>query len=195
MIDPADKQTASLPLEQTKRGRGRPKTGAALTPAQKQKAYRNRLKSNVTEITVSAIDERMELREQLLEALKRAELAEAERDVMGNELAVIKAKASRESRVKRHRDDPPVDLKGIPDEGVWTVEFMAKSLGKRSWTSCEKPMVDFEGVPDKFEYVKSHVDHMQKTAIRGNAWRAVRDDGLIYEAKVPKSKRKQPVKS
>ena len=48
MIDPADKQTASLPLEQPKRGRGRPVTGEALTPAQKQKAYRERLKSNVT---------------------------------------------------------------------------------------------------------------------------------------------------
>lgn len=48
MIDPADKQTASLHLEQPKRGRGRPVTGEALTPAQKQKAYRERLKSNVT---------------------------------------------------------------------------------------------------------------------------------------------------
>lgn len=48
MIDPADKQTASLPLEQQKRGRGRPATGAALTPAEKQKAYRERMKSKVT---------------------------------------------------------------------------------------------------------------------------------------------------
>lgn len=48
MIDPTDKQTQPLALEQPKRGRGRPATGAALTPAQKQKAYRERLKSNVT---------------------------------------------------------------------------------------------------------------------------------------------------
>lgn len=43
MIDPADKQTKSLPLEQPKRGRGRPSTGAAMTPAEKQKAYRKRM--------------------------------------------------------------------------------------------------------------------------------------------------------
>ncbi len=46
MIDPADKQTADLPLEEkpAKRGRGRPATGKAMTPAEKQKAYRERLK-------------------------------------------------------------------------------------------------------------------------------------------------------
>ena len=49
MIDPADKKTASLPLEQPKRGRGRPTTGAALTPAQKQKAYRERQKQLLAE--------------------------------------------------------------------------------------------------------------------------------------------------
>lgn len=49
MIDPADKQTASLPLEQPKRGRGRPTTGEALTPAQKQKAYRERQKQLLAE--------------------------------------------------------------------------------------------------------------------------------------------------
>lgn len=46
MIDPADKNTQSLPLDTSpvKRGRGRPATGKALTPAEKQKAYRERLK-------------------------------------------------------------------------------------------------------------------------------------------------------
>lgn len=43
MIDPADKQNQPLALEQPKRGRGRPATGAAMTPAEKQKAYRERM--------------------------------------------------------------------------------------------------------------------------------------------------------
>lgn len=43
MIDPADKQTEALPLEPQKRGRGRPSTGQAMTPAEKQRAYRQRL--------------------------------------------------------------------------------------------------------------------------------------------------------
>ena len=51
MIDPADQQTQALPLdEQTeKKRRGRPATGKAMTPAEKQRAYRERQKRNVTE--------------------------------------------------------------------------------------------------------------------------------------------------
>lgn len=47
MIDPNDKQTATLPLDEqpAKRKRGRPVTGKAMTPAEKQKAYRERLKN------------------------------------------------------------------------------------------------------------------------------------------------------
>ena len=47
MIDPADKQTQTLPLDEqpAKRKRGRPATGKAMTPAEKQRAYRERMKS------------------------------------------------------------------------------------------------------------------------------------------------------
>lgn len=54
MIDALDKQTQPMPLEPAKRGRGRPKTGNAMTPAEKQRAYRERQKAasgNVTENT------------------------------------------------------------------------------------------------------------------------------------------------
>ncbi|MBX6589585.1 hypothetical protein ISF05_30935 [Pseudomonas aeruginosa] len=40
MIDPADKQTQPLPLEQPKRGRGRPATGKALSDAERARRYR-----------------------------------------------------------------------------------------------------------------------------------------------------------
>ncbi|MBA1238692.1 hypothetical protein G7015_09405 [Pseudomonas kunmingensis] len=47
MIDPADKQTQTLPLDEqpAKRKRGRPATGTAMTQAEKQRAYRERMKS------------------------------------------------------------------------------------------------------------------------------------------------------
>ncbi len=44
MIDPTDKQTQPLPLEQPKRGRGRPATGKALTDAERARRYRGRLR-------------------------------------------------------------------------------------------------------------------------------------------------------
>lgn len=47
MIDPADKQTQALPLDEqpAKRKRGRPSTGAAMTAAEKQRRYRERQKA------------------------------------------------------------------------------------------------------------------------------------------------------
>jgi len=47
MIEPADKQTQALPLDEqpAKRKRGRPATGKAMTPAEKQRAYRERQKA------------------------------------------------------------------------------------------------------------------------------------------------------
>lgn len=46
MIDQLDTQTHPLPLDTPiKRKRGRPVTGKAMTPAEKQKAYRERLKA------------------------------------------------------------------------------------------------------------------------------------------------------
>ncbi len=53
MIDPADKQTAALPLEQ-KRGRGRPSTGKALSAAEKQRRYRERKAVQVQEVQTDA---------------------------------------------------------------------------------------------------------------------------------------------
>ncbi|WP_282338464.1 hypothetical protein [Pseudomonas sp. PS02288] len=47
MIDALDNQTHPLPLDeqQAKRKRGRPATGKAMTPAERQAAYRERVKS------------------------------------------------------------------------------------------------------------------------------------------------------
>lgn len=53
MIDPADKLTQALPLgepSQRKR-RGRPSTGKAMTPAEKQRAYRERQKAAQGNVT------------------------------------------------------------------------------------------------------------------------------------------------
>ena len=93
MIDPADKQTASLHLEQPKRGRGRPATGAALTPAQKQKAYRERLKSNVTE-KESTAEEVEKLREMARAEFKRAEGLKAQVIDMGLKIAQLENKVT-----------------------------------------------------------------------------------------------------
>lgn len=91
MIDPADQQNQALPLDeqQPKKRRGRPATGKAMTPAEKQRAYRERQKSNVTEIEELREKARVrgrccieqarmiqELEAKLAAAIERAEKAE-----------------------------------------------------------------------------------------------------------------------
>ena len=109
MIDHLDKQTQPLPLE-TKRGRGRPATGQALSNAERQRRYREAQKAQRNEKPKGAVaweDARAlmtkidELTETLEKAMKRAEMAEAERDAMGKELAKAKAKAAKAGPTKR----------------------------------------------------------------------------------------------
>lgn len=135
MIDHLDKQTKTLNLE-PKRGRGRPATGQALSNAERQRAYRERQKAQRNGETgdegelYKILDECIayrdywidralkaekrvsELEAQLAqrndnELMKRVELAEAERDAMGNELAKAKAKLSK-AGPRKHRDDAPL---------------------------------------------------------------------------------------
>lgn len=54
MKDETDKQTAELPLNgNVPKKRGRPSTGKAMTNAEKQRAYRERQKSNVTGLALT----------------------------------------------------------------------------------------------------------------------------------------------
>lgn len=130
MIDQADNLTQALKLEQPKRGRGRPATGAAMTPAEKQKAYRERQakKGNVTEIEDNLIKALKEQNEQTkywttraLQAEKRASLAEKSLTELGEEWA--KAKAEKGNVTK------------ITEKG-YNVQFKAK--GKRTWRSLSE---------------------------------------------------------
>lgn len=73
MIDPND--TNTLPsLEPVKRRRGRPKTGKAMTAAEKQKAYRDRqrrqaLMANLDSMEIEVLNERIEALEKACQEL------------------------------------------------------------------------------------------------------------------------------
>lgn len=180
MIDPEGKKTINLPMEQPKRGRGRPSTGKALTPAEKQKAYRERLKSNVT----GKKDNDGQLR--FVRKLLDQEKETTER--LANKVIEL------ERQVDELKKGNVTVGQGITDEGVWTMEFMLKGAGSRTWRRSKGGCIGFFGVPDKFEMVKGHVNDMMNNS-QTEAWRAVREDGLIYQPKAPRLKRKQPAKS
>lgn len=70
MIDPADKQTQPLALDAqpAKRKPGRPATGKALTPAEKQRAYRERQSERIKylESEVERLERELSIERQML---------------------------------------------------------------------------------------------------------------------------------
>lgn len=138
MKDQDDKQTLEIALVQPKRGRGRPSTGAALTPAQKQKAYRERLKSNVTgkETTPEEVEK---LREMARAEFKRAEGLQAQVIDMGlkiaqleHEVRQLKQSAS-PSRLNQGMKKIIQDVHDVADalEGsTWRIQRKARADGK-----------------------------------------------------------------
>lgn len=77
MIDPADKQTQPLPLEQPKRGRGRPATGNALSDAERARRYRANKKKRDAQPSQKKSDN-ADLLKQLAQAQARIAELEAE---------------------------------------------------------------------------------------------------------------------
>ena len=116
MIDHLGKQTQPLELEQ-KRSRGRPATGQALSNAERQRRYREAQKAQRNENMHKEVAE--DLRAELANAIKRAELAEARADLMGNELAIVKAQLSSQARKRHHRDELAAAL---PEDKTYTLQ-------------------------------------------------------------------------
>lgn len=186
MIDHLDKQTQPLPLE-PKRGRGRPATGQALSSAERQRAYRERQKAQRNEKPKTDGKE-AQLREALEQVYNRVleleDLVREKNKTIEKLKAELQQRNEKPARVKRHRDQPAAELPDddVPDIGVWTVQFKPK--GQRTWISCD-PQIDFEGRPWDYRMTRQHVMDMQKAAY-GNHWRAVRNDGLVYDPKALK---------
>lgn len=177
MIDPADKQTAALPLEQPKRGRGRPSTGQAMTPAEKQRAYRERQKKLLAEAHNLEAMERVEEGinrdlEERIEQLKQ-QLADAKAETAA---AIAREETAERELKSRGANSTNDDHETI---GVWWVE-------KRAYKGRKWEIVGSGN--EKFAEAKDSVDYMQFKSGTGQlaSWRACRADGMIYWPKAPK---------
>jgi len=169
MIDHLDKQTTSLPLE-IKRGRGRPKSGNALTPAQKQKAYRERKRGNVTANTVANLDENIELRARLLEAMEEIESLKSK----------LRAEYKLGEKARKKLGELEEKLKSNVTENQITGAWVIQKRGKNSkkWTTIGDPIETLDGA-------KAAIDYMQNKSISGEewTWRAMQESGLTYTTK------------
>lgn len=156
MIDPADKQTASLPLEQPKRGRGRPTTGEALTPAQKQKAYRERQKQLLAEA------QNLEAMSRVQEGLNAdaesqirlvSKLLDQERE---NSERLAKKVIELERQLKEMKKGNVTESKGRLSEGmkriIQDVHDVADALEGSTWRIQRKARVNGKWLTQKGSY-------------------------------------------
>lgn len=150
MIDPTDKKTQELPLE-TKRGRGRPSTGKALSPAEKQKAYRERIKGNVTDNSAE------------LEAL-RAEILE------------LKVALGKEVQARKKAEEAAKEKGNVTDKKeLWW--FEAKHKEQRSWKRVEEAIAKGEAMTNQeaMEWLRCG------EKITTTRYRVVSESGIIIE--------------
>ncbi|MGH8601238.1 MAG: hypothetical protein ACREXR_00175 [Gammaproteobacteria bacterium] len=123
MIDPADKDTQPLNLEQPKRGRGRPATGKAMTPAEKQRAYRQRQaeqrNTQVPAVTLEKVSATAEARISELESKIRELTADLElnRTQLRHWIA--------------RTEDAERELESRDGKTLWDVE--SRAPGRRKW--------------------------------------------------------------
>lgn len=188
MIDPTDRQTSPLPLDEqpaTPR-RGRPVTGKALSNAERQRRYRENLKAQRNENMHKAVAE--DMRAELAKAMERIEELESELK-RWKKLATAAERARQtlaEELTSRDENNqqggPETKAENLP--GVWIVE--RKSRKGRTWKPCGNPETNLKDA-------RNAVDYMQFKSGSGQAeeWRALRADGMIYwplwtKAKAPK---------
>lgn len=204
MIDANDKATQALALDDmpVKRGRGRPSTGKAMTPAEKQRAYRERQKGLrdqnsgktansqdgmwMTKEALESLTERqLQLSKELSEHVKRANKAEAKAE----EYRLIAVEISERCKAAEDRvAELEKELKsrdqnqnsGNALEGVWSVQ--TKKAGAKTWVTEEKPLTySHDGEPYDFAAMTGYVDAMNNGG-HSAKFRAIRHDGLIYES-------------
>lgn len=140
MKDPNDKQTAALPLEPQKRGRGRPTTGQAMTPAEKQRAYRKRLadqqKSQVPAVQLekvrsTAAEYLEKLGQQLADAKAENEKLMAMLEAAQKEIRDWTARALQAEKGNVTKTEKP----GKPKKGTWVLQMKNTTVPGARWKS------------------------------------------------------------
>jgi len=178
MIDPADRQTQPLPLDEqpAKPRRGRPATGRALSNAERQRLYRERQKAqrndkssgvNYDEIKAIALelgerckraeDRRDELHDQVQQLLHQRDELIRECRELKKELASRKTVA----KTKRHRDDTPNVLKQYHAQN-WD----AKTRKWRTIGDSEPDNQPFDDWKEAEEFVKQLLNNGSKSRYR-----------------------------
>lgn len=172
MIDPTDKHTIKLDLGAEPKKRGRPRTGIALSGADRQRAYRERQhqiasrndNSELRQALQSALDDVDNLRMKLqveIEATQKERSRAVQFELRANQLET--ELASRQTTTSGH---------------TWRMQYKVK--GSRYWTTTKSigEMQEHEA------FLKVHeLAGKAAESDRNSQWRAIRDDGVVFNPK------------
>lgn len=118
MKQPTDTKTMELPMPGAKRGRGRPATGVAMTSAERQKAYRDRIRSGIIKKSNSERDYSSALNDQFADL--QTDLAAANMRI--GELATSLV------AMQNKRDDAMKIIEALRNENALLVDERAKAF-------------------------------------------------------------------
>lgn len=155
MIDPTEKQTQPLALEQQKRGRGRPATGQAMTPAEKQRAYRLRLAEQRTaqvpavqleKVRSTAAEQMKKLKQQVADAKAETAAANTRAEKAEKDLANLQKMKAGNVTKKTSTLDAAVELIQYDAQSWNTKARKWKTIGEddpenqpfNTWKDAEK---------------------------------------------------------
>ncbi len=169
MIDANDKQTQPLALDDqaAKAKRGRPATGKALSNADRQRAYRERQKAqrNGKEPEVG-----------LRGALENWETACRNLGAANGRIQELETKIRLlEAQLAKRNENSEIGT------GEWVFQYRIKGDRKWNTTGSIKPIADVEVMRN---IIEGMITENQK-GLHGQRWRAIRNDGMIYDPKDP----------
>lgn len=151
MKQPTDTKTMELPMPGAKRGRGRPPTGVAMTSAERQKAYRDRVRENGP--AGPAGKSFYQIEAQLAAARKRIERLEAENALLIEERAKAFA-AAEEARA------------ALADNGEKNLLSVAKAKIAEMETQIDRMMEHSEWSHKQLEAFQLKIKNMEAAAKR-----------------------------
>lgn len=150
-------------LTPEKRKPGRPATGNAMTPAEKQRAYRERMKNEGRERYLER--QLKELKEKNYEYM---DIFERNMNKKQDELEKVKAQLHEEQKMNLELIKQLEKIKGNVTH-KWNLQY--KTRDNLTWTSTEG-------------HIESTIEELreiiQSMGVSGGKWRAVNQDGLIY---------------
>lgn len=173
MIDAHDNLTKNLDLGAEPKKRGRPKTGTALSGAVRQRAYRERQQQALSRNDNSRLSQALEEALAIVEDLQVKLRVEHELGSKARSRA-----AELQERVSQLESEQASKRAEVGPGRTWRMQYKVK--GSRYWTTTKS--MDEMHEEEAFRRVHELVAKASESD-RNSQWRALRNDGAVFNPK------------